>query len=355
MNELVANLHMHTTYSDGHATHASIAQAALKAGLDVIITTDHNIYINGLDQYFQDGDHKLLLMVGEEVHDVHRDPQKNHLLVYGAAKELCTFAAEPQNLITQANLAGGLAFIAHPVDPELLAFGEEDLSWVSWDVKGYTGIELWNGLSELKNVVHNYLDGVFYAFFPQFMPHGPLLPTLKRWDDLLSRGGKVVAIGGADAHALPMRLGPIRRTLFPYEFHFRTVNTHLYTPEPLGNDVFTDRRMILDALRQGRAFVGYDLPASTKGFNFTARGRNQTAWMGDEIALEDGITFQIRLPLAVECRLLCDGQPLKIWREREFITHIVNQPGVYRVECYIQFLGKRRGWIFSNPIYVRPS
>jgi hypothetical protein len=355
MNELVTNLHMHTTYSDGHATHASIAQVALKSGLDVIITTDHNIYISGLDRYYQEGEKKLLLMVGEEVHDVLRDPQKNHLLVYGAAKELCTFAYEPQNLLNQAKMAGGLTFIAHPVDPALPAFGEDDLSWVSWEVKGFTGIELWNGLSELKSVVHNTLEGIFYAFFPQFMPHGPLPSALQRWDNLLRQGDKVVAIGGADAHALPMRLGLLRRTLFPYEFHFRSINTHLFTPEPLGNDVFLDRRMVLDALQQGRAFVGYDLPASTKGFNFTARGRNQTAWMGEEIALDDGVTFQIRLPLAVECRLLRDGQPLKIWREQEFITYIINQPGVYRVECYIQYLGKRRGWIFSNPIYVRAS
>ncbi len=353
MNELIANLHIHTTYSDGHGTHNAIAQAALKAGLDVIITTDHNIYINGLDQYYQDGDRKLLLMVGEEIHDVMRDPQKNHLLVYGAAKELCTFSGEPQNLINQVTRAGGLAFIAHPVDPALPAFGEDDLSWVSWDVMGFTGIELWNGLSELKSVVHNYLDGIFYAFFPQFMPRGPLMPTLQRWDELLGRGSKVVAIGGADAHALPMHLGPLRRTLFPYEYHFQAVNTHIFTPEPLGSDVFTDRRMILESLRKGLAFVGYDLPASTKGFIFTGRGRNLTVWMGEEIALEDGVTFQIRLPLAVECRLLRDGQLLKTWQDREFITHIVNQPGVYRVECYIQYLGRRRGWIFSNPIYVR--
>ena len=355
MNELVVNLHMHTTYSDGHATHASIAQAALNTGLDVVITTDHNIYISGLDQYYQDGEKKLLLMVGEEVHDVLRDPQKNHLLVYGAARELCTYASEPQNLLNQAKNAGGLTFIAHPVDPALPAFGEDDLSWVSWDVKGFTGIELWNGLSELKSVVRNTLQGIFFAYFPQFMPHGPLLATLQRWDDLLSQGEKVVAIGGADAHALPMRLGPLKRTLFPYEFHFRSINTHLLTPEPLGNDVFLDRRMVLDALRHGRAFIGYDLPAPTKGFNFTARGRNQTASMGDEILLDEGITFQIRLPLPVEWRLLRDGQPIKIWKEQEFITYIINQPGVYRVECYIQYLGKRRGWIFSNPIYVRAS
>jgi hypothetical protein len=352
MYELVANLHIHTIYSDGHATHAAIADAALRSGLDVIITTDHNIYVHGLDRYFQKADRKVLLMVGEEVHDVLRQPQKNHLLVYGAHKELCSFASDPQRLVNQVNMSGGLAFIAHPVDPALKAFGEDDLSWVSWDIQGYAGIELWNGLSELKSVVHNHLQGIFYAFFPQFMPHGPLPATLQRWDSLLKQGRKVVAIGGADAHALPMRLGPLRRTLFPYEYHFHSVNTHLVTPDLLGKDVHIDRNMVLTALRQGHAFVGYDLPASTRGFSFTARGRNDSVWMGDEIVLEDGITFQIRLPLATECRLIKDGQPVKVWRDKEFITYITNQPGFFRVECYLPYLGKRRGWIFSNPIYV---
>jgi hypothetical protein len=355
MPELIANLHMHTPYSDGQGTHAAIAQAALRSGLDVVITTDHNIYVGGLDQYYQKEDHRLLLMVGEEVHDVLRQPQKNHLLVYGAGRELCTFAPEPQRLVDQVNQSGGLSFIAHPVDPALAVFGETDLSWVSWDVRGFTGIELWNGLSELKSVAHNILDGLFYAFFPQFIAHGPLPAALQRWDDLLKSGRKVVAIGGADAHALPMHLGPLRRTIFPYEFHFSAINTHLITPSPLVGDLFRDRRMILDTLKQGHAFVGYDLPAATRGFNFTARGRNQTALMGDDISLEDGITFQIRLPFGTECRLLRDGQSIKVWYDREIITHVTNQPGVFRVECYVQFLGKRRGWIFSNPIYVHST
>lgn len=353
MYELVANLHMHTPYSDGHASHVQIAQIALRSGLDVIITTDHNIYIHGLDQYFQQNDRKLLLMVGEEVHDVLRQPQKNHLLVYGVNRELCNYAIDPQRLLDQVNQSGGLGFIAHPVDPAMPMVGEEDLSWVNWDVRGFTGIELWNGFSELKTVAHNYLEGIFYAFFPQFVARGPLPATLQRWDDLLKSGRKVVAIGGADAHALPQSLGPLHRDVFPYEYHFRAVNTHLLTPEPLGNNLHNDRRMILDALRQGHAFIGYDLPAPTRGFSFTARGRNQMALMGDQIGLEDGITFQIRLPFATECRLLRDGQPIKVWKDREIITHITNQSGVFRVECYVQYLGRRRGWIFSNPIYVQ--
>jgi hypothetical protein len=353
MIELVANFHMHTPYSDGFGSHATIAKAAIRTGLDVVITTDHNVYVKGLDGYHVENEKKVLLMVGEEVHDVLREPQKNHLLIFGAGRELATYASNPQRLIDQANQAGGLAFIAHPIDPAMEAFNEPDLSWENWEVRGYTGIELWNGFSELKVVAHNHLQGLFYAYFPQFIAHGPIPATLRRWDDLLRQGQKVVAIGGADAHAISMRLGPLSRVLFPYDFHFRAINTHVLTPNPLSLNLFSDRQMVLDALRQGHAFVGYDLPASTRGFNFTARGRNQTGFMGDEVPLDDGVTFQIRLPLATECRLLQDGQPIKAWNDKENITYITNQPGVFRVECYINYLGKRRGWIFSNPIYVR--
>lgn len=353
MIELVANFHMHTPYSDGYGSHATIAKAAIRTGLDVVITTDHNVYIKGLDGYHVENEKKVLLMVGEEVHDVLRQPQKNHLLVYGAGRELTSYAANPQRLLDQVAQAGGLAFIAHPVDPPLAAFNEPDLSWENWEVHGFTGIELWNGFSELKSVVHNRLEGIFYAFFPQFIAHGPFTAALQRWDGLLRQGQKVVAIGGADAHAIPMRMGPLKRTLFPYEYHFRSVNTHLLTPNPLSFNLIADRLMVLEALRLGHAFIGYDLPASTRGFNFTARGRNHTGYMGDELKLEDGVTFQIRLPFATECRLIQDGQPIKVWNDKENITHITNQPGVFRVECYISYLGRRRGWIFSNPIYIR--
>ncbi|NTU74802.1 MAG: hypothetical protein HGA86_01615, partial [Anaerolineaceae bacterium] len=54
------------------------------------------------------------------------------------------------------------------------------------------------------------------------------------------------------------------------------------------------------------------------------------------------------------CKLIRDGETVKTWGERQVCTYITNDPGVYRVEAYINFLGKRRGWIFSNPVYVLP-
>jgi hypothetical protein len=353
MAELITNLHMHTVYSDGSGTHAEVGEAALQAGLDVIIVTDHNVLVQGLEGYCQRGERQLLMLIGEEVHDTTRVPQKNHLLVMGANREMTTFAPSPQNLIDQVQRAGGLSFIAHPYDLELKMVGEDDISWVNWDVRGYTGIELWNGLSELKSVVRGWLDGIFYAFFPRYLARGPLPATLKKWDDLTIKGQQVVAVGGSDAHALKMHLGLLHQTIFPYAFHFQAVNTHLLVENELTGNLTADRQMVYNALRKGHAFIGYDLPYPTRGFRFTAQGREGTILMGDETRLGNGLTMQVRLPAKAECRLLCNGELVRTWTDREICAHTANKPGVYRVECYVEYLGRQRGWIFSNPIYVR--
>ena len=146
------------------------------------------------------------MLIGEEVHDQDRDPQKNHLLVFGANQEVSTLADDPGALIRAVKDSGGLSFIAHPTDPAAPAFGEHDISWEDWSVSDFTGLELWNGLSELKTLVSTRLHGAFYAFFPSLVAHRPIAATIQRWDELLQHA-RVVAIGGSDAHALHLRYG----------------------------------------------------------------------------------------------------------------------------------------------------
>ena len=64
MPEIVVNLHMHTRFSDGAGMHADIAAAAMKAGLDAVIVTDHNVLVNEPAGYYKDGNRRVLLMVG---------------------------------------------------------------------------------------------------------------------------------------------------------------------------------------------------------------------------------------------------------------------------------------------------
>jgi hypothetical protein len=360
MHEIIVNLHMHTVYSDGTGTHKDIADAAIKAGLDAVIVTDHNVLVQGLEGYYRIGRNpstplrksRVLLLVGQEVHDQDRVPQKNHLLVFNANRDVSTLADDPQALINGVNDAGGLSFIAHPRDPEAPAFGETDISWEAWDVHGYTGIELWNGLSELKTLVPTKLHGAFYAFFPQLIGHHPIIDVLQHWDDLLANGQRVVAIGGSDAHALHMHMGPLHRVIFPYDLHFRTVNTHVLIPEPLTGDVPTDKKMIYDALAAGRCFVGYDLPGPTRGFTFKGRGLESSVIMGEEISAKRGVTLQAHLPSPAEIRLIKDGKTIGIWKDSQACAYTATEPGTYRVEAWRNYLGAKRGWIFSNPIYV---
>ncbi len=353
MHEIVVNLHMHTFYSDGHVSHAEIVKAAIRAGIDVAIVTDHNIWVDGFEGYYEEDGKKILLLVGEEIHDQALQPQKNHMLVFGVHEELAPFAYDPQLLINRIRQSGGLSFLAHIDDQAAPAFKEGDISWENWQVQGFTGIELWNSMSEFKSLLKSIFHGIYYVFNPKSIAHGPSHKSLQKWDELLSKGSRVVAIGGSDAHALPVSLGPIKRTLFPYEFHFQCINTHLLSASPLSGDFESDRKIIYNALQQGQVFIGYDLPYPTRGFRFSAQGLDQYALMGNNIDLLNGVTLQVRLPQKAECRLLHNGKVIQTWHDQTTCTHITTQAGIYRVEVYRSFRGKLRGWIFSNPIYVR--
>ena len=350
--EYVGNLHIHTPYSDGHGTHDEIALAAIKAELDFVVVTDHNIWVNGMDGYRYLDRHRVLLLTGEELHDRNRIPQKNHLLAYEAQCELAPYADNPQRLIDTIQNEGGLSFIAHPIDPELSRFNEPDLSWVDWEVDGFTGLEIWNFMSEFKSHLRSIPAALFYAYFPSFSSCGPYQEVLDRWDRMLAEGKHIVGIGGADAHAIPYRLGPLTRVIFPYGFLFKTVNTHVLMDEPFSGDVQVDRRRLFHNIRNGHCFIGYDLPQSTRGFRFIAHGDRGDVGMGESIDLTFGITLQVSVPQKSTIRLIREGFLVREWLAADNAVHTVSQPGAYRVEILIEFRGKSRTWILSNPIYV---
>lgn len=353
MEEIICNLHIHSIYSDGTGDYTHIANEALKTNLDVVIVTDHNVLVKGMEGYVEKDGRRVLVLSGEEVHNQDRMPQKDHMLVIGCSREVAPFAYDPQKLISQVNKNHGLTFLAHPYEYALPLFHETDITWESWQVEGYTGIELWNGFSEFKTVVRNLPQAIFYAFFPHRIAHQPLPQTLAKWDDLLSTDRKVVAVAGSDAHALDYRAGFIRKTIFPYRYHFSMINNHLLIPAPLTGNLSVDRAAIYQALRSGSSFIGFDLPASPRGFVFCAENSEETMGMGDELKLDPGATLRIKLPRRADVRLIHNGKPVLESENTDQLVKIVDQPGAYRVEAYIDYLGKKRGWIYSNPIYLR--
>jgi hypothetical protein len=352
MHEVVANLHTHSTFSDGWWDHAAIARAGLRAGLDVVAVTDHNVWVEGFDGYHYEGDRRLLVLTGEEIHDPTRQPQRNHLLVYEARRELASLAADPARLLEAILHSGGLAFLAHPVDPGAPGRPNTDLSWTEWDLEGFHGLEIWNTMTEYKSLLRSRLWAAVYAFLPGWIARGPFPEGLRLWDRLLTAGRHLTAIGGADAHAFPGRLGPLRRTVLPGEFLFRSVNTHVLLDEPLRGDVEEDRRRFFHALARGSCFVGYDNPASTRGFVFRAQGERGSAGMGERLPVGLGVTFQVRTPRPADLTLLCNGAAVRRWAASTAVVEVVTQPGVYRIEARLFSRGASRGWIFSNPIYL---
>lgn len=365
MVEVSGNMHIHTRYSDGHLWHSAVAEAAIAAGLDFIIVTDHNVLVNGIEGYYGDENGRVLLLTGEEVHNVRRQPQASHLLTYGAGKELAPYAADPQQLIDETLTAGGYCFLAHPHERDLDLIDSPDLGWHDWEIEGFSGLEIWNYMSSVKNAIADRLDHVpvrnrlissllalKMALRPEATIVGPEVETLALWDSFLATGMRVAAIGNSDAHGIPMRLGPVERIIYPYDFLFRAVNTHLLLPRELNGDLEHDRALILRAIGRGHSWVGYDMPRQTNGFRFTVQGERRGS-MGDEMILGAGATLQASAPSRCRIRLIRHGQVMLEVADATNLSYMPAEPGAYRVECLIPYKGRERGWIYSNPIYLR--
>ncbi len=353
MQDIVGNLHLHTIASDGTGTYDEVASAAARAGLDFIMYTDHNTWTDGVEGWYYDPDtgRDILRLMGQEVNDPNLEPEHNHLLCHFVSSDLNGVAADPQKLIDTAMARGGLCFLAHPLERPGYDRASQIYPWLSWEVAGYTGIELWNAMSDTKWNLRTFPRALLGAYLPQRGLSAPFPEALAKWDELLATGQKVVAIGNSDAHAMSFSWGPLTRTVYPYEHLFRAVNTHLLLADSLAFEVDQARLQIYNALQLGHCFVSYDLIVSPKGFTFTGRSGSEQAIMGDTLSLQSEAVLRVASPYPARLRLLKDGQLLMETTGQELEWQTV-EPGVYRVEAYRQFWGQQRGWVFTNPIYV---
>ncbi len=347
--EYVGSPHVHSVYSDGSGSYRTIAAAANAAQLNFVIVTDHNVRPQGLEGYVG----QTLMLSGEEVHNVRRDPQANHLLVYGAEHEMAPYSfGSTQTLIRAARERDGICYIAHPIErPSAIGTDLAAIPWTQWPPEGIHGLEIWNYMSEFKGLLWNKLVALVYAYRPEWGIRGPYRATLKLWDELLASGHKIAALGGADAHATSYRWGPFRRRVFPYEYLFRAVNTHILTKAPLTGDPVEDKALIYDALRAGRTWVGYDLPHSTRGFRCFARSGSAMAGPGEELRRLGAINLSVTLPTDGEIILRRDGKVIRRTTGTS-MKYTSVEAGIYRVEAYRRFRGRKVAWIFASPIYA---
>ena len=342
--ELVGNIHIHSIASDGTGDIGEIASAAARSGLDFVIVTDHNTFQPKLEGLYN----TVAVLIGQELHVA----DANHLLVIGGRRDLTPLAALPQDVIDAASADGALTFLAHPFERPGRVPPMRAIPWEDWAVMGYTGLELWNYMSEIKASLSSPLRTLAAAYAPACVISGPFAETLARWDELAQRR-PVPVIGGSDAHAEWFSIGPLRRQVHPYKHLFRCVNTHILVSSeaPLGS-LAELKRELYGALAAGHSFVAYDKLAGAKGFRFDLReGGAVVATMGDRAAWRPGLVIHATAPSHCRMRLIGNGQVIMESDGTE-LQFALMRPGVYRLEALRRFAGSLRGWIYSNPVYV---
>lgn len=347
MIEYVGALHMHSVFSDGSGEISDIAKAASEVGLDYILLTDHNT-LRALKEGYEGWYGNTLLLVGCELND---KQNKNHYLAFGINQAYSTRLSAAE-YVKKVKEAGGIGFIAHPHEKRTHMEKHPPYPWVDWDVDGFTGIEIWNHMSEWmenlteKNKYQSFLHPLKTIVAPQ-------KKTLKLWDELnLKR--KVVGIGGVDAHAHKYNLlGFLEVEIFPYKVLFKSIRTHILTDEEIKKGKSFDavekaKKIIYSALEKGSCFVANDYHGDSSGFKFFADADNRIYQMGDKISKSKNIKLHAEIPNHnSEIKLIKNGRTVESVKGATLV-HKVNGRGVYRVEAYLN--GK--AWIFSNHIRV---
>lgn len=299
---------------------------------------------------------------------------------------------DPLTLAEQIASRGGVIFYAHSEQ-------ERD-----WDLPQLTGMEIYNIHTDVKDEgyeggmgeVLKQLGGDFMFSLGAYPDHTMRLlfdrqtDILKNWDEQ-NKKRRVVGIAASDAHQnfgvrgfytddgnlavrdtgppkdepyilelnvvtrglLRMIAGPLepgrqvfRVDLDRYERSLRYVNTHVLARSLTEPD-------IIDALRNGRVFIAFDMIADARGFTFLAECDGAKAVMGEEIPYFAGLTLKVAAPLECRFTMLRDGEQVaqQTGRQMEFSAP---GPGNYRVEAELLILDEWTPWIYANPIRVTP-
>lgn len=337
-------LHVHSTYSDGTGTVAEIAAAAVRAGVDVVLLTDHDSL--EAQRRGEEGWHgSALVCVGEEV-----SPRGgNHFLAFGVSEEVRWRGLDSRGIVEAVAAKGGFGFLAHPFSrgTGLLRRDRPGMPWADLESGDYTGLELWSLVTDTLESLRSARAAFHFIAAPDRVLDDPAPGSLATWDRLTA-ARRVVAVGGIDAHQIGVRVaGRVPVRLMGYHRSFRFLRTHVLMDEPFSGDGSVDRDRVYAALRAGRCYLARDSLAPARGFSFRA-GELE---MGDEAPFSAG-ALEASTPRPSTIALIRNGEPIARV-EGTTLTHEATEPGVYRIEAHLEARGRPRTWILSNPIYLR--
>jgi hypothetical protein len=313
------DLHCHTIHSDGLNTVDEIVASAIERGLDFLAVTDHNT-----DTHYEDlarlSHLPIVLIPGEEV-----TTYWGHANMWGLREWIdfrCPDADSMEPVKRLVLEKGGLLSINHPksVGPP----------WLFEGLDGYPCMEVWQA------------PWRFYNW-----------ESLERWDDMLRRGERVVAVGGSDVHSIPPQ-----RPMHPHGLG--NPCTWVYTESEPSED------SILDGIRRGRVFISDDPNGAQLVLTADEDGDGTfEKMMGDTVESTEGqrVSFRVWTNGGADRRLwlICDGLPLDIIpldRPEAVHTFSLELSGRSYVRAELRgFRGRpERGevvWAMTNPIWLR--
>jgi len=241
--------HLHTVYSDGRRQPAEVAEGARAAGLDFIVSTDHNTSAaHGSWGPLAGPD--LLVVLGEEV-----TTRNGHWLALGLPPgEYVDWRYRSRDdafprLARRVRAHGGLVVPAHPFCPYVACqwkFGYEEAD----------AVEVWNGPWTYDD--ESAVDG-WDARLAAAVRHGT------RW---------LPAVGNSDAHSVPQVIGSPHNVV-------------------LADDL--TRADVLAGIRAGRSWVA---ESSAVQLEFTATGHGRQAGIGETLSVPGQAPVDVRLTVS---------------------------------------------------------
>src|ERR1043165_1291121 len=253
----------------------------------------------------------------------------------------------------EVSAANGDRLLTLPEDVSIVAYPEQ---FQNWNTPGLNGVEVYNVFTNARRINpivaffdvlwsrRSYPDLIFALYVRR--PD----EALNKWDHALTQR-KLTAVAGNDAHAnigvsLKDSSGKtlLGIQLDPYEVSFRLVRMHVLLEQGRA----LDAKSLVDAIRAGHCFIGFDFLGDTTGFSFTAGSKIQ----GDEIQLTSDTRLHVRSPILGRIVIYKDGS---VFSDDSGISSKdvkITERGVYRTEVYLSQLGNYP-WILSNPVYVR--
>jgi hypothetical protein len=371
-------LHAHSHLShDCEVSFDEILHALKTAGVDFICLSDHCVDGRAdFDSQWRGLHEGKLFVPGFEM--------KEGFMPFGARPgTVLSNQTDSATLARQIVDNGALLFYAHPEEPH------------DWNRPELTGMEIYNIHSDAKRY-----SGGWLALLPDVLLNQSRFPEqefrlifkrpsdfVQQWD-LLNAARHITGIAGNDCHqntglrvictpAGELRIdntspktlttiklnwftSPIARVLFgplepnrelfhlqldPYERMARFVNTHILARE-------LTEPAVLDALRAGRVFIGFDLVADSTGFRWWADGSTGQVVMGESGALSRQTLLHARSPLPCRFTIVQNGRTV-YQREGRNLDWAPTAPGKYRLEAELHAGTEWLPWVYVNPIQLQ--